>query len=67
MGPKFAIIFSGIEESAVAGFMEQVKEEIEGIEIEPVDVEFEDAVIKGDYDFSITVVNIIPHLRDSYR
>ena len=43
MGPKFAIIFSGIEESAVAGFMEQVKEEIEGIEIEPVDVEFEDA------------------------
>ncbi len=42
MGPKFAIVFSGIEKEAVAGFMEQIKEQVEAIEIEPVDVEFED-------------------------
>ena len=42
MGPKFAIVFSGIEEKAVIGFMEQLKSEIEKISIEPVDVEFED-------------------------
>ena len=43
MGPKFAIVFSGIEKSAVVSFMQQVKEQVEAIEIEPVDVEFEDA------------------------
>ena len=43
MGPKFAIVFSGIEKAAVASFMEQVKEQVEAIEVEPVDVEFEDA------------------------
>ena len=42
MGPTFAIIFSGIEEAAVAEFMKQIKEQVENIEIEPVDVEFED-------------------------
>ncbi len=42
MGPKFAIVFSGIEESAVVGFMEQIKKQVEELEIEPVDVEFED-------------------------
>ena len=42
MGPKFAIVFSGIEKSAVKGFMTQIKEEVENIEVEPVDVEFED-------------------------
>ena len=42
MGPKFAIVFSGIEKQAVVGFMEQIKELVESIEIEPVDVEFED-------------------------
>lgn len=42
MGPKFAIVFSGIDNKAVAGFMEQIKEQVEAIEIEPVDVEFED-------------------------
>ena len=42
MGPKFAIVFSGIEKSAVADFMVQIKEQVEKIEIEPVDVEFED-------------------------
>lgn len=41
MGPKFAIVFSGIEKSAVHSFMEQIKQQIEEIEIEPVDVEFE--------------------------
>ena len=43
MGPKFAIVFSGIEKSAVVSFMQQVKEQVEAIEVEPVDVEFEDA------------------------
>lgn len=42
MGPKFVIVFSGIERAAVASFIEQIKEEVEGLEIEPVDVEFED-------------------------
>ena len=43
MGPKFVIVFSGIERSAVVRFVEQIKQEVEKIEIEPVDVEFEDA------------------------
>ena len=43
MGPKFVIVFSGIDKSAVISFMEQIKEQVENIEIEPVDVEFEDA------------------------
>lgn len=42
MGPKFAIVFSGIELDAVASFMEEIKKQIEEIEVEPVDVEFED-------------------------
>lgn len=41
MGPKFAIVFSGVDKEAVKGFMLQVKEQVEAIEIEPVDVEFE--------------------------
>ena len=43
MGPKFGIAFSGIELEAVANFLEEVKKQVEAIEIEPVDVEFEDA------------------------
>lgn len=43
MGPKFGIVFSGIEMEAVASFLEEVKKQVEEIEIEPVDVEFEDA------------------------
>lgn len=43
MGPKFAIVFSGIEQEAVGNFMEEIKKQIEEIEVEPVDVEFEDA------------------------
>ena len=42
MGPKFVIVFSGIEKSATSGFIEQIKDEVEALEIEPVDVEFED-------------------------
>lgn len=42
MGPKFAIVFSGIDIEAVGNFMEEVKKQIEEIKIEPVDVEFED-------------------------
>ena len=42
MGPKFVVVFSGIEKDAVAGFMEQVKMQVEQVEVEPVDVEFED-------------------------
>ena len=41
MGPKFAIVFSGVDKEAVKGFMEQIKEQVENLEIEPVDVEFE--------------------------
>ena len=41
MGPKFAIVFSGIEKEAVVGFMQQIKEQVEAIQVEPVDVEFE--------------------------
>ncbi len=43
MGPKFVIVFSGIEKQAVVDFMKQIKEMVESLEIEPVDVEFEDA------------------------
>jgi len=43
MGPKFAIVFSGIEIEAVSKFMEEVKKKVEDIEVEPVDVEFEDS------------------------
>ena len=42
MGPKFAIVFSGIEKSSAFSFIEQMKENVEALEIEPVDVEFED-------------------------
>ena len=42
MGPKFAIVFSGIEKDSVKSFMEQIKMQVENIEVEPVDVEFED-------------------------
>ena len=42
MGPKFVIVFSGIERSAVSGFIKQMKDDVEALEIEPVDVEFED-------------------------
>jgi len=34
MGPKFAIVFSGIDESGVGEFMKQIKEKVEAIEIE---------------------------------
>ena len=33
MGPKFAIVFSGIELQAVASFMQDVKQKVEGIKI----------------------------------
>ena len=42
MGPKFAIVFSGIEKDSVKSFMEQIKMQVENIVVEPVDVEFED-------------------------
>ncbi len=42
MGPKFVIVFSGIERSAVSSFIKQMKDDVEALEIEPVDVEFED-------------------------
>lgn len=41
MGPKFALVFSGIEIEAVTSFLEDVKRQVEEIEIKPVDVEFE--------------------------
>ena len=41
MGPKFAIVFSGIEKQAVIDFMEEIKKQVEAIRLEPVDVEFE--------------------------
>lgn len=34
MGPKFAIIFSGIESEAVVNFMKEMKQKVEAIEIE---------------------------------
>lgn len=36
MGPKFAIVFSGIEAEGVAEFMKNIKEKMESIEIEDV-------------------------------
>lgn len=42
MGPKFVIVFSGIEVDAVSNFMEGVKKQVENIKVDPVDVEFED-------------------------
>ena len=41
MGPKFAIVFSGIEANDVESFLDDMKNKIEAIEMEPVDVEFE--------------------------
>lgn len=57
MGPKFAIVFSGIEKEAVATFLEEVKKQVESIEVEPVDVEFEDeenVVAKPEINIIIT-------------
>ena len=34
MGPKFAIVFSGVEKSAVSAFMQELQTKIESIEIE---------------------------------
>ena len=42
MGPKFAIVFPGIDKESVRKYIEQLKEQVEAISIEPVDVEFED-------------------------
>lgn len=42
MGPKFVIVFSGIEIDAVANFLQDIKKQVETIKIEPVDVEFDD-------------------------
>jgi GGDEF domain-containing protein len=33
MGPKFVIVFSGVEEGSVEEFLRELKEEVEGIEI----------------------------------
>ncbi|MBR1803176.1 MAG: GGDEF domain-containing protein [Clostridia bacterium] len=38
MGPKFAIVFSGIDKNGVADFMKELKQEVETIQIEPVEV-----------------------------
>ena len=42
MGPKFVIVFSGIDRESSSSFIKQMKDEVEALEIEPVDVEFED-------------------------
>ena len=42
MGPKFAIVFSGIEPKSVENYLIDIKGKVEDIELEPVDVEFED-------------------------
>lgn len=42
MGPKFAIVFSGIEPKAVENYLIDIKGKVEALELEPVDVEFED-------------------------
>ena len=34
MGPKFAIVFSGIELDTIVNFMSQLKEKVEQIEVE---------------------------------
>ena len=42
MGPKFAIVFSGVDEQSIESFIEDIKKQVENIEVDPVDVEFED-------------------------
>lgn len=42
MGPKFAIVFSGIEPKSVENYLIDIKGKVEALELEPVDVEFED-------------------------
>ena len=42
MGPKFVIVFSGIDRASSSNFIKEMKDNVESIEIEPVDVEFED-------------------------
>ncbi len=39
MGPKFAIVFSGIDMDAVVAFMKELKQKIENIEVETVNTE----------------------------
>ena len=34
MGPKFAIVFSGIDAESVIGFLKEIKEKVEAIEVE---------------------------------
>ena len=46
MGPKFAIAFSGIDIKAIINFMEDLKKQVENIEVEPVDVELDDDGVK---------------------
>ena len=41
MGPKFAIVFSGIEPKSVENYLIDIKGKVEALELEPVDVEFE--------------------------
>ena len=55
MGPKFAIVFSGVELEAVAGFLEEVKKQVEEIEVEPVDVEFEDEEVVAKPKLNIVI------------
>ena len=42
MGPKFVIVFSGIDRASSSNFIKEMKDNVESIEVEPVDVEFED-------------------------
>lgn len=37
MGPKFAIVFSGVDETGVEAFLQTMKEKIEGMAIEPAE------------------------------
>ena len=55
MGPKFAVVFPGIEKNAVKSYMEQLKEQVEKISVEPVDVEFENE----EKVFAIPKINIV--------
>ena len=55
MGPKFVIVFPGIDKDSVKSYIGQLKEQVEKISIEPVDVEFEEEEILAKPKINIVI------------
>ena len=55
MGPKFAIVFPGVDNKAVGSFMETIKKQIESAQIEPVNIEFDDEEIVAEPKINVAI------------